>query len=312
MRPFAGQTAEVVGDREARRRARYRGNPDRARFHRQSDAEEFVIHVVEPRHDSRGGSSALVQGMRGISLTERKSMDSGYAGGSITVDYTPPSTCGDPIVDNVGRDSSSSPAIVSCNDSNHSCRHQHSTESIISEQSNPGLKQTHDSACHSPAPASEESSDILRAAEYLSAEESAAQAEPPEDPATPAQAEPPEDPATPAQSPEASESETALPGEVHATIPTTTTTTDKPRPRPAKTERRRPENKPAVGSARRQREGINVKDIEQVAQDASTRMTRSMARKLGGVQRPRRHFGEGVSATQILRPAGRQHSTPEP
>ncbi|KAJ2614927.1 hypothetical protein H4S08_001478 [Coemansia sp. RSA 1365] len=295
MRHFAGQAATAVGDREARRRARYRGNPDRARFHRQSDAEEFVIHVEEPRHNSRGESLSLVQGMRGISLTGHKSTDTGYVGGSIKVDYVAPSTCTVPIIDKADRDSSSPPDIVSCNDSNHSCRHQHSTESLISEQSNPGSKQTHDSVCHSPVLASENGSHTPHATEYLSAEESVVQAEPPEIQATPA------------KSPEDSESEIARPGEEHDAIPITT---ENPRPKPAKSECRRPGNKPAVSRARRQREDINVENIEQVTQDASTRMTRSMARKLG-VQRPRRHFGEGVSATQILRPAGCQHSSPE-
>ncbi|KAJ2579434.1 hypothetical protein GGH95_003108, partial [Coemansia sp. RSA 1836] len=33
---------------------------------------------------------------------------------------------------------------------------------------------------------------------------------------------------------------------------------------------------------------------------APSRFTRSMARKIGGIQPPRRYFGEGVSESQIL------------
>ncbi|KAI8323459.1 hypothetical protein GQ54DRAFT_303379 [Martensiomyces pterosporus] len=63
--------------------------------------------------------------------------------------------------------------------------------------------------------------------------------------------------------------------------------------------------KAAAGSnARRQKrtkENINAKEIEQVLGEAPVRMTRSMARKTG-VQPTRRYYGEGVSASQIIRP----------
>ncbi|KAJ1782605.1 hypothetical protein LPJ59_006769, partial [Coemansia sp. RSA 2399] len=53
---------------------------------------------------------------------------------------------------------------------------------------------------------------------------------------------------------------------------------------------------------RHQREKVDSKDIEAVLQEVPKRMTRSMAKQIG-VQAPRRYFGEGVSASQILRPA---------
>ncbi|KAJ2848143.1 hypothetical protein J3B02_004011, partial [Coemansia erecta] len=63
-------------DREARRRARYRGNPERARFHRdQSASNEFVIRVSDshdPR-DSQSRNSALVHKMRNINLNHSSS-----------------------------------------------------------------------------------------------------------------------------------------------------------------------------------------------------------------------------------------------
>ncbi|KAJ2523362.1 hypothetical protein GGI11_001483, partial [Coemansia sp. RSA 2049] len=53
---------------------------------------------------------------------------------------------------------------------------------------------------------------------------------------------------------------------------------------------------------RPRKKDIDVKNIESVLQEAPTRMTRSMAKKIG-VEAPRRYFGEGVSTSQILRPA---------
>ncbi|KAJ1807655.1 hypothetical protein LPJ56_006204, partial [Coemansia sp. RSA 2599] len=59
-------------DREARRKARYRGNPERARFRRdQSASDEFVIRVSDnyAHRDAQSRSSALVHSMRRISLS---------------------------------------------------------------------------------------------------------------------------------------------------------------------------------------------------------------------------------------------------
>ncbi|KAJ2804994.1 hypothetical protein H4R20_002278 [Coemansia guatemalensis] len=289
---------DAAGDREARRRARYRGNPERARFHRQSDAEEFVIHVEEPRRDNSGESLALVQGMRGISLAGHKSTEMGYVDKSSTADHSALSTCAGSTVNDASRGGGLSPVTVSRNDLNRSHWRQSSVESLIGEQSGPDLRDVHDSACHSPTAASGDNSDSPCAAEHTSAVV----------PATQEETVSADDPVTPETPPEDPESEVTRTDEEDVAEPAANA---RQHPRAAKAERRRRGNKSTAGSARRQREDINTEDIEQVVQDAPTRMTRSMARKLG-VQRPRRHFGEGVSTSQILRPGGRQHSGPEP
>ncbi|KAJ2818820.1 hypothetical protein IWW50_005679 [Coemansia erecta] len=63
---------------------------------------------------------------------------------------------------------------------------------------------------------------------------------------------------------------------------------------PAARQRKRP-------SAQRRQPRGRIDTAERAVQDMPERMTRSMARKVG-VQQPRRFFGEGVSASQILRP----------
>ncbi|KAJ2781645.1 hypothetical protein H4R18_002747 [Coemansia javaensis] len=65
--------------------------------------------------------------------------------------------------------------------------------------------------------------------------------------------------------------------------------------------RRRQQQQQQQQQQRRRRAGISTDEIEQVVRDMPPRMTRSMARKVG-VQKPRRHFGEGVTTTQILWP----------
>ncbi|KAJ2774781.1 hypothetical protein IWQ56_000425 [Coemansia nantahalensis] len=62
-----GETDGYARDRDARRRARHRGNPERARFHRQPDADEFVIKV-DSTSQVHTASLALVTEMRRISL----------------------------------------------------------------------------------------------------------------------------------------------------------------------------------------------------------------------------------------------------
>ncbi|KAJ1880223.1 hypothetical protein LPJ57_002381 [Coemansia sp. RSA 486] len=57
----------------------------------------------------------------------------------------------------------------------------------------------------------------------------------------------------------------------------------------------------ASKSGRRLREDIDASNIDAVLQQVPARMTRSMAKRAGGVQAPRRYFGEGVSTSQILR-----------
>ncbi|KAJ2705896.1 hypothetical protein FB645_002080 [Coemansia sp. IMI 203386] len=57
----------------------------------------------------------------------------------------------------------------------------------------------------------------------------------------------------------------------------------------------------ASKSGRRLREDIDTSNIDAVLQQVPARMTRSMAKRAGGVQAPRRYFGEGVSTSQILR-----------
>ncbi|KAI7820910.1 hypothetical protein BX661DRAFT_207732 [Kickxella alabastrina] len=59
---------------------------------------------------------------------------------------------------------------------------------------------------------------------------------------------------------------------------------------------------PGAKTRRQSRENIDISSIDHVLQGLSKRMTRSMAREVGGVQPPRRYFGEGVSTSQILRP----------
>ncbi|KAJ2077033.1 hypothetical protein H4R24_005366 [Coemansia sp. RSA 988] len=283
---------DAAGDRETRRRARYRGNPERTRFRRQSNVEEFVIRVEEPRHDNREESLTLVQGMRGISLAGHRSTDTECVDKSGTANHPALSTCAD---QDVSRDSRSSSVIESRNDSGYLRTRQLSTESPISKRPEADLAKVHVSDCHNSTIVSGDNSEIS-SSEHSSAVESAAQKETHEDPPTLK------------QPPTASESDDARTNVGHVEEPATTT---RRRPRASKTERGPPGNKPVVGRARRQRENINTKDIELVAQEAPARMTRSMARKLD-VQRPRRHFGEGVSTSQILRPGGCAGSRLEP
>ncbi|KAJ2377458.1 hypothetical protein IW150_001371 [Coemansia sp. RSA 2607] len=77
-----------------------------------------------------------------------------------------------------------------------------------------------------------------------------------------------------------------------------------PEPEPEPKQSTVSKKKPATGGSkarRRMREDIDTNGIERVLEQAASRMTRSMARMAGGVQPPRRYFGEGVSTSQILR-----------
>ncbi|KAJ2908718.1 hypothetical protein GGI21_002605 [Coemansia aciculifera] len=67
---------------------------------------------------------------------------------------------------------------------------------------------------------------------------------------------------------------------------------DRPSTQRRRTQQQRP--KPRNGKTG------NSAITDEEAKEAPTRFTRSMARKIGGVQPPRRYFGEGVSESQIL------------
>ncbi|KAJ2714536.1 hypothetical protein H4R19_001673 [Coemansia spiralis] len=94
----AGGPADVyASDRDARRRARHRGNPERARFHRRPDADEFVIHA-DSNAQVRAESLALVTGLRRISLgeaTTARQLDADLELGAAAVVCAPEDTVSD-------------------------------------------------------------------------------------------------------------------------------------------------------------------------------------------------------------------------
>ncbi|KAI9467691.1 hypothetical protein LPJ78_004130 [Coemansia sp. RSA 989] len=214
---------DLAADREARRKARYRGKPERARFHRTDSDKHFEIAV--PQSEALcDRPSDLVHGMRSISI-------------------------GDPA------------ASGTCSDG----RLQPNTDDI---DSGLGIEDCLEDNAYAATPGS-----------------------PAESAATGARPEP-------ASSPSAN-------GSDEAPKPANIDPDDQPDPSnpdksQAKSQRRNRRTK-QKGTRIRTREGIDITGIEQVIEQVPERMTRSMARKIG-VQHPRRHFGEGVSTSQILRP----------
>ncbi|KAJ2466340.1 hypothetical protein EV174_006541, partial [Coemansia sp. RSA 2320] len=77
-------SGSILDDRDARRKARHRGNPERARFQRQPDSELFTIRTsCEPPAAKSSSSLELVQHMRGVSLADKIS-------GNLGIQPTPP------------------------------------------------------------------------------------------------------------------------------------------------------------------------------------------------------------------------------
>ncbi|KAJ2059708.1 hypothetical protein GGI17_004235 [Coemansia sp. S146] len=191
--------------RDAKRRARYRGNPERARFQRQPDSEQFTITTTDCPNTTHS-SQELVQQLRHVSL----------------VDDSP-------------------------------------TTPVESETS------TYASLLNCVPPPEESLESELSDGEPLVDEEEGVE---------PAELFPP----------------------LEDTLPD-----DRSDLEPA--EQLTPlleEDKPSARRRQQPRKTSNPSVTDDKPKDAPTRFTRSMARKIGGIKPPRRHFGEGVSESQIL------------
>ncbi|KAJ2459373.1 hypothetical protein GGF42_001500 [Coemansia sp. RSA 2424] len=202
--------SEAMADRDAKRRARYRGNPERARYQRQPDSEQFTIttkaHVRSPQE--------LIQRFCHVSLTDEDDRSS------------------------------------------------------------------KDDSCFAPE-------------EHLVATTTPAYAslinDIPPSPPTPLKdalpdEEPDAEPLVPVDEPDEE-------------------TVDSPPPPPDKnkpsTQRRRQQKQQQSQQPRTGKTTNPVAAVDET-KGAPSRFTRSMARKIGGIQPPRRYFGEGVSESQIL------------
>ncbi|KAJ2487632.1 hypothetical protein IWW37_005172 [Coemansia sp. RSA 2050] len=209
---MSGNTA---ADRDAKRRARYRGNPERARFQRQPDSEQFIITTTNYPETTRS-SQEMVQRLHHVSLA-----DSG------------------PIMTPVEAVTSAYASLINC----------------VSPTLSPF-----------PQPGKHYNIELL-GSERLADNEELSDLFPPLDDAPPV--------------------ETS--GSESAELPTPPLDGDKPSARRRQQQQRQ---KP--------RKASNHAVADTKPGDAPARFTRSMARKIGGVQPPRRHFGEGVSESQIL------------
>ncbi|KAJ2413932.1 hypothetical protein GGI10_002735 [Coemansia sp. RSA 2530] len=204
----------VAADRDVKRRARYRGNPERARFQRQPDSEQFTITTAS-NPDVTHPSQEMVQRLRHVSLADSGPMTPVEA---VTSAYA---------------------SLINC----------------ISPTLSPF-----------PQPGNHSNLELLDD-ERLADDEELSELFPPLDDAPPV---------------ETSSREPTEP-------PTPPLDEDKPSARRRQQQQRQ---KPPKAS--------NHAVADTKPGDAPTRFTRSMARKIGGVKPPRRHFGEGVSESQIL------------
>ncbi|KAJ2756704.1 hypothetical protein GGI19_000639 [Coemansia pectinata] len=191
--------------RDAKRRARYRGNPERARFQRQPDSEQFMITTTDCTHTAHS-SQELVQQLRHVSL----------------VDDSPTTP--------VEAETSAYASLINC----------------------------------MPLP------EVALESEFSDGEPLADE----EEGIEPAELFPPLEDTLPGDRSDSELAEQLTP--------------------PVE------ENKPSARRRQQPRKTSNPSASDDKPKGAPTRFTRSMARKIGGIQPPRRHFGEGVSESQIL------------
>ncbi|KAJ2259576.1 hypothetical protein GGI01_003553 [Coemansia sp. RSA 376] len=192
------ETTVVAAARDAKRRARYRGNPERARFQRQPDSEQFTITTTNCTHPTHS-SHELVQQLRHVSL----------------VDDTPTT----PV------ETSAFASLVTWPPE------EEPLELVLSDREPIADKE-------------EELADTFPPLEDMLLDETSEPAE---------RITPPLD-----------------------------------------------EDKPSGRRRQQLHKTSNPSVADDKPGDAPTRFTRSMARKIGGIKPPRRHFGEGVSESQIL------------
>ncbi|KAJ1876626.1 hypothetical protein H4R99_002127 [Coemansia sp. RSA 1722] len=231
-------------DREARRKARYRGNPERARFHRDQSADhEFVIKVSD---NQAHRDSAPVPSRSRISSSHASTTPEPAA---------VPEQSTNTHANSNGR-----------NNSTGRSRFEHLL----------------------PKPAIRLSSS-LNAITLMQEEQPAGETE-----------------VFRATQPDEFAVETGVSpmdedeDEDNANIDAAPEPEPEPLIQPGRTRGRKPVAA-APKSGRRLREDIDASNIDAVLQQVPARMTRSMAKRAGGVQAPRRYFGEGVSTSQILR-----------
>ncbi|KAJ2451342.1 hypothetical protein EV183_003670 [Coemansia sp. RSA 2336] len=270
---------DLAADREARRKARYRGKPERARFHR-PDADKHFEIAVSQSEALRDRPSDLVHGMRSISIR-----DSAASG-----------TCGDGSLRPNTNDIDSGLCIEGCSDSAYAATPGSPAESAASgSQPEPANLHTASDLGEGPEPVSIDSDEDPEPISIYSGEEPEPVSIDPDEKPQPAGIDSDEKP----QPAGIDSDDQPEPASIDPNEEPEPTDSDKPQTKPQRRGRR---TKPKSTRARA-RKDIDTTGIEQVIEHVPERMTRSMARKLG-VQRPRRHFGEGVSTSQILRPPG--------
>ncbi|KAJ1986830.1 hypothetical protein GGI26_006267 [Coemansia sp. RSA 1358] len=299
-------------DREARRKARYRGNPERARFHRQ-DTEGFEIKARDgldrqktmPVANTTRSNTALVRGLRRLSIKEPASVSGTDNCEKRSMAYTN----GD------AHSNDSDKRITATN-----------TKELLSGVQNHGQQKRQEVQQHA------DKANCTAATETKNSDTATLAASPEDEPEFRIE-QPAESDAELQSEEEGIDSKVASnkhTDNCDTTAQEDTTDNTKQPPdssvaKPKKQHRKgssgtRKENTPdnpekpverQKQNRQRQRENIDIIGIDKVLNEVPERMTRSMARKIG-VQAPRRYFGEGVSTSQILRPSNDRKAKGKP
>ncbi|KAJ2558477.1 hypothetical protein EV175_000771 [Coemansia sp. RSA 1933] len=283
-------STSIDADREAKRKARYRGNPDRARFQRQHNTGEFEIKVRDDLDKSSRLPTSLVRGLRRVSINELA--DAEHKQGAT------PSNIVQPAAASAGKGSNRPAAgIKALMTSVPRNEHKHNSankETCLPDDSYPDSAAADDANNGSAEPGDD---DLVE--------------QPSDSGSDLGNNEKPRQEASDVSDAAAQDTlPAAFSGETDSNGGYSTSKESLELPeKPGKD--KVPEKPQRQRQQRQRRKDIDSTGIEAVLQDVPKRMTRSMAKKIG-VQPPRRYFGEGVSASQILRPAKSAPATRKP
>ncbi|KAJ1663588.1 hypothetical protein EV178_004852 [Coemansia sp. RSA 1646] len=298
-------SSTIDTDREAKRKARYRGNPERARFHRHHNVDEFEIkvrddldkskHSLAARETSGRSPAELVRGLRRVSINELAEIC------KTTRDKQSVACSNEQTVVRADKEDGR-PAVgikalmvgVPLKEQKHNSANKEAQSSGgVDPRTAAAADETDNDTTELVGPSFDDDAGIVLEQASTSGSDSERYGElRREEPSVNNAAKHATEMASSKLNSKDHHSTDEAPSEAE-----TPETVEKLEKSKASEKLQRQQRR----QQRHRREDADSKDLETVLQEVPKRMTRSMAKKIG-VQTPRRYFGEGVSTSQILRP----------